>query len=63
MKKLFIVFIGLVVATVLYAQGPQSNAGILSTVDEEVLDNSSQRQILNAMYGLLPGLQLYQNGS
>ena len=63
MKKLFIVIISLVASAGLLAQEPQSNAGILSTVGEDVLDNSSQRQILNAMYGLLPGLQLYQNGS
>ncbi len=27
------------------------------------VDDSSQRHVLNALYGLIPGLQLYQNGS
>ena len=35
----------------------------LSTVSGNVISGSSERQVLNALYGRLPGLQLYQNGS
>lgn len=35
----------------------------LSTVSGEEITGSSERQVLNALYGRIPGLQLYQSGS
>lgn len=40
-----------------------SSAAAVSTLDGDALYGSTQTQALNALYGMIPGLQVFQNGS
>ena len=57
MKKFFLIITALAVTA---AAGAQQS---ISTVRGDDLSGTSERQIMNALYGRLAGLQLYQNGS
>ena len=59
MRKLLITIAAL--AAVWVPAGAQE--GALEKVGKDDISTSSERQVLNALYGRIPGLQLYQNGS
>ena len=59
MRKLLITIAAL--AAVWVPAGAQE--GALEKVGKDDISASSERQVLNALYGRIPGLQLYQNGS
>lgn len=42
---------------------PDETSAAVSFLDGARIEGSTQRQVLNTLYGLLPGLQVYQNGS
>ena len=42
---------------------PDETSAAVSFLSGEQIEGSIQRQVLNTLYGLLPGLQVYQNGS
>ena len=56
-------FLSFIIAGVALPAALLAQESSLSTVSGEDLSSTSERQIMNALYGRLPGLQLFQNGS
>ena len=74
MKRFIIATMSLAVCLSAYSQekadlgygkeaDPDGISAAVSFFDAGAVSGSTQRQILNTLYGLIPGLQVYQNGS